>query len=305
MSTAFKLAKAPVTLVCVALMGLISIIPLVIPYHVLPLTAFYSEWSAFAIGIFACFPLLLKRFWSPLSIPYSALWIFAYVLLIALQAPLVDHVYATQAVLPAMYLCWAALLIIVSAWVREQIGLERAVALLAWLLLLGAALQALTGLLQYLSIDSMRTAVVELKRGISIHGNINQRNHFATQVTLGIASLVYLYATDRVRHWLVIVGLTVLTFALAISSSRAAFAYVLFLFVMSVPLYAIAKTTTNRRLIYGIGLALALLLSWQFCLPIINNALKELLASLGISTANLDTLSAIQRSAAEGMDIRM
>ena len=118
--------------------GLIGVIPLLVPHYGLA-TSFYSEWAAFALGLAACFPLLSRNFWLHLKIPQSAVWLSALVVLIALQVPLVGHAYATQAWLPGIYLAWAAVLAVLSAWIREQLGLERTLTVFAWALVVAAA----------------------------------------------------------------------------------------------------------------------------------------------------------------------
>ena len=75
-------------LVSLIALGLITVIPLLLPHYGLA-TSFYSEWAAFALGLAACFPLLSRNFWLHLTIPQSAVWLSALVVLIALQAPLV------------------------------------------------------------------------------------------------------------------------------------------------------------------------------------------------------------------------
>lgn len=287
------------------LVGLITVIPFLLPYHTLPLTAFYSEWAAFALGIAACFPLLSRNFWLRLEIPPSAIWLFGMVLLIALQALVVNHVYVTQALLPGIYISWAVVLVIVSAWIREQLGFDRAVAVLAWMVLIGGALQALTGLIQYFNVYGELTSLVEIKQGMSIHGNINQRNHFATQITLAGFALIYLYATDRANRVLTAALLILFALVLTVSSSRAAAVYIVAGFLLSLLSYRAARTSVHYRLLRGTALFLASFLLLQFFLPFLNDWLKQLLSAMGFDVSGLEALAALQRSASEGIDLRV
>lgn len=299
-STCTKAALASLTLV-----GLIAVIPFLSPYHKLPLTAFYSEWAAFAIGIAACFPFLSRNFWLHIEIPHSAIWLLAVVALIALQALLVDHVYVTQALLPGIYISWASTLVILSAWIREQLGLNRAVTVLAWMILIGGALQALTGLIQYFNAYGELASMVNLNQGVSIHGNINQRNHFATLITLASFSLIYLHAVDRANSIFTSVLLILFAFVLTLSSSRAAAIYIVAGFLLSLLSYRIAKTPVHYRLLQGTGLFLVVFLLIQFFLPFLNDGLKQLLGVMGFDVSGLEAMAAIQRSATEGIDIRV
>lgn len=287
------------------LVGLIIVIPFLLPYHRLPLPAFYSEWTAFALGIVACFPFLSRNFWRHLKIPHSAIWLFAIVVAIALQALFVDHVYITQALLPGIYIGWAVMLVILSAWIREQLGLDRTVTVLAWMILIGGALQALTGLVQYFNVSSEFSFMVEIKQGISIHGNINQRNHFATQMTLAAFALIYLHATDRTNRALTTALLILFAFAITVSSSRAAAVYIGAGFLLSLFSYRAARTPVHYRLLQSIGLFLVSFLLIQFLLPFLNDWLKHLLNAMGFNVSGLEALAALQRGAAEGIDVRI
>ncbi|OGI39579.1 MAG: hypothetical protein A2V91_03620 [Candidatus Muproteobacteria bacterium RBG_16_64_10] len=291
--------------VSLLLVGLIAVIPFLLPYHRLPLPAFYSEWAAFALGIVACFPFLSRNFWLHLKIPHSAIWLFAIVVLIALQALFVGHVYVTQALLPGIYISWAVMLVILSAWIRARLGLDRAVTALAWMILLGGTLQTLTGLAQYLNVSGEFASMVEMKQGISIHGNINQRNHLATQITLASFALVYLHATDGVNRALMTVLLVLFALVLTVSSSRAAAIYIMAGFLLSLFSYRAAKTPVHYRLLQGAGLLLVLFLLIQFLLPFLNAWLKQLLSAMGFDVSGLETLTALQRGAAEDIDVRI
>ncbi len=286
------------------LAGLIAVIPYLLPYHRLPLTAFYSEWAAFALGLAACFPLLVRNFWIHLEIPHSAIWLFGLVVLIALQAYFVGHAYVTQVLLPGIYITWATVLIVLSVWIRKQLGLERALAVLAWLLLIGGTLLALTGLMQYLNISGELVSMVEMKQGISIHGNINQRNHFAAQIALASFAIVYLHATDGLNRIFVAALLILFAFVLSLSSSRAAAIYIVAGFLLSLFSYHSARTQVHYRLLQGTGLLFVLFLLIQFLLPFLNDWLKLLLGAMGFDASNIETLTALQRGAAE-VDVRI
>jgi O-antigen ligase len=294
-----------VALASLLLVGLIAIIPFLLPYHALPLPAFYSEWAAFALGVAACFPLLSRNFWLHLKIPHSAIWLFAVVVLIALQALFVDHVYVTQSLLPGIYISWAAILIILCTWIREQLGLDRAVTVFAWMILIGGTLQALAGLVQYFNVSGELASMVEMKQGISIHGNINQRNHFATQITLTAFALIYLRATDRMNRTLTTALLILFAFVITVSSSRTTAVYIIAGFLLSLLSYRASRTTVHYRLVQGTGLFLVLFLLAQFFLPFLNDWLKHLFNAMGFDVGGLEALAALQRGAAEGIDVRI
>lgn len=276
--------------------GLVSVIPFLLPHHGLT-TAFYSEWAAFALGIMACFPLLRKTFWLHLEIPHSAIWLLAIAVLIAIQTLFVGHAYVTQALLPGIYITWAMVLVVLSYWIKEQIGLERSVSVLAWMLLIGGALQATVALVQHFATSGALAFAID-PASASVYGNIGQRNHFATQITLASFALVYLYATDRMNRTLSIPLLLLFALVLTASSSRAAAIYIVAGFLLSLVLYRTAREPVHRRLLQGTGLLLLSFLVFQFSLPFLDiDGLKTLTATQRISMGGIDVRLAEWRKA--------
>jgi len=270
--------------------GLVAVIPFLLPHHGVA-TAFYSEWAAFALGVMACFPLLRKTFWLHLEIPHSAIWLFAVAVLIAIQTLFVDHVYVTQALLPGLYIVWATVLVVLSYWIREQLGFERAVTVLAWMLLIGGALQAIVGLVQLFDTSEALAFVID-PTAASVYGNIGQRNHFATQITLASFALVYLHAKDRANRALTIPLLLLFAFVLTVASSRAAAVYIVAGFLLSLVLYRATREPVHRRLLQGTCLLLVSYLVIQFSLPLLD-------------IDGLKTLTAMQRISTDGIDVRL
>lgn len=287
------------------LLGLIAVIPFLLPYHRQPQVHFHSEWAAFALGVVACFPFLSRNFWLHLKIPHVAIWLFGFVVLIALQTLFVSQAYTTQALLPGIYISWAAVLVVLTAWIREQLGLDRAVTVLAWMIALGGTLQALIGLIQYFGVYDQFPPLVEMKRGVSIYGNTSQQNHFATQIALASFAVIYLHAAGRAGRTLAITILILLAIVLTASSSRAAAVYITAGFILSLTCYRAAKTSMHRRLLQGSGLLLVLFLLFQYLLPLLNDWLKLLLGAMGFNVSGLDILVMLRRDMAEGIDIRL
>lgn len=283
--------------------GLIAVIPFLLPHYGLA-TAFYSEWAAFALGIAACFPLLSRNFWQCLAIPLTAVWLSAFVVLIALQALLVGHAYATQAWLPGVYLAWATVLVVLSAWIREQLGLERSLAVFAWILVVGGTLSAATGIAQHIDVTGILASFVDAK-GSSIQGNTGQRNHFAAQIALASFALIYLYAENKAHRMLAVPLLAVFALVLTASSSRAALAYLITGLLLALYSYRVARTPTHLRLLQGTVLMSALFLLFQYLLPPLNDSFKYLLNVMGFDVSGLDVLVASQRSASDGIDVRL
>ena len=49
--------------------GLMGAIPFSATFHALPLTSFYGEWVAIALGLGACIAMLTRDFWESFAIP--------------------------------------------------------------------------------------------------------------------------------------------------------------------------------------------------------------------------------------------
>ncbi len=296
--------QAKTALASLIVAGLIAIIPFSLPHHGLA-TSFYSEWTAFVLGVAACFPFLRKVFWLHLRIPHAAIWLFLFTVLIAVQTLFVNHAYVTQPLLPAIYIAWATILIILSFWIREQLGLERAIVILAWALLAGGAAHALLGLVQYFDIYGKLAPIIDQRTSPSIYGNIGQRNHYATQISLASFALIYLHATDRTNRALTITLLALFALVLTASGSRAAAVYIVTGVLLSLIFCFAAKTLFHRRLLQATGLLLALFLLFQYLLPLFNDQLKLLLDALGFDTSGLDIHVLWQRNTVEGIDARI
>lgn len=283
--------------------GLIAVIPFLLPHYGLA-TAFYSEWVAFALGALACFPLLRKTFWLHLEIPPAAIWLFAVAVLITVQTLFVDQTYVTQALLPGIYVVWATILVVLGFWIRNQLGMERAVIVLAWMFLAGGALHAIVGFVQFLNVPGELGSMID-RRSESVYGNIGQRNHFATHITLASFALIYLYAMGRVYRTFAVALLALFALVLTASSSRAAVVYIIAGVSLSLIGYRVTKNLIHRRLLQGTGLLLALFFLFQYLLSPLNDWLKLLLGTMGFEINALDALVMLQRGAAEGIDVRV
>ena len=77
-------------------------------------------------GVSACIIFFDCVVLKNLTIPKSAHHISLLVAWIALQSLVVENIYITQALLPYLYLGWAALLI-VAGWLRQQLTQEKAI----------------------------------------------------------------------------------------------------------------------------------------------------------------------------------
>ena len=265
---------------CLFATGLLAVLPFLYPFHLAPITSFYNEWIAFTLGIAACSAFLTTSFWRDPKVPRAGVVAFALLLLIMAQSLWIERPYAAQTMLPAIYVAWAILLMVVALWLRTQFGLEKVVTTLAWFFLAGGLLQGFTGLVQYLGIGGWVGAFVTFKQSIAVHGNISQTNHFAALLTMGAVALIYLFSERRLSVALSFILLGFFALMATLSGSRSVFLYTLSFGLLSYAAYKKQGDPTNIRLCMASVFFLLALVCSQYLLAWVDPWLAENLATI-------------------------
>ena len=117
------------------------------------------------------------------------------------------------------------LLIMLGRHFRCRFGLATLATVLAGVLLAGAELNALLGVLQQYRWHTVFDSVVVVKNSFAVYGNIAQPNHFADYLSLGLISLGLLYARGLLRGWMVVLLAAPILFVLPLSGSRSIWLY--------------------------------------------------------------------------------
>lgn len=209
------------------MVGLMWVLPFLYYHHAYPITTFYQEWGAAALGLCAMPLLLTQRYWQQAQVPRIVLLPVGLMLLALLQFMLGKLAYFDQALLLTIYLMWAALLMMLGQRLREELGLPRLLTVLSVFLLLGAELNAMAGILQHYRWHTWLDAVVTVKTSAAVYGNMAQPNHFANYITLGLISLGLLFMRGKLRAWQVVLLALPLLFVLVLSGSRSVWLYLL------------------------------------------------------------------------------
>jgi O-antigen ligase len=209
------------------LVGLMWVWPFLHNIHRYPITSFYQEWWAAALGLCAMTALLATNYWRQPEIPRIILLPIGMLLLILAQFALGKIYYFDQALLYTLYLLWAALLVMLGRQLRAEFGLPVMAVTLAGFLLAGTELSALAGVLQHYRLHSFLDAAIALKKSAAVFGNLGQPNHFADYITLGLVSLGLLASHWKLRVWQTTVLAAPLLFVLVLSGSRAPWLYLL------------------------------------------------------------------------------
>ena len=229
-----------------AAIGLMWTLPFLQPLHRSPLTSFYSEWLALALGLVALVPLAAGQRWRETAIPATAFFLAVFAALVGLHQLLGLVPYPGQTLTVVLYLAWAMLLMVLGATLRGEIGLAAVAGTLAWFLFAGGVLGALTGVAQHFELAALLDPLVARKAAKVVHGNLGQPNHYASYTALALASLVYLYASGRMRFAVAAVVAVLLVYVLGLSGSRSAWVYLAILLVLAL-LHAWRTGAAGRR----------------------------------------------------------
>jgi len=230
------------------LFGLVWTVPFLQPHHRYPLTAFYSEWLAFALGLAAALLLLRRESWREANVPRIALAPFALMLLIGLQVALDRVPYPEQALTATLYLLWVVVLVQLAQVLKRELGLASIAQTLAWFAFAGGLLAAFAGLLQHYQFATPFDSLIARKVSPAVYGNVGQPNHYATYLTLAVASAVYLHAQRALRAVLALPCVALLLFMTTLAASRGPWIYFIALAVLALLLHRSRRDAESRRL---------------------------------------------------------
>lgn len=219
---------------CLLAVALLCVLPFLQPYHLNPLTAFYSEWLAFVLGCGVALVLLLRRAWHGACLPWITLAPLLLALLLFVHGLLDRSPYFGQALSAALYLLWAALLVVAGAALARLASRALLFDTLAAGLALGALASALVGLIQHLQLPTLLDAWVARATGAAIFGNLAQANHFAAYTTLGLLAFAYLRQRARIGVIVLVAAAAPMLLVLGLSGSRAAALYLLAALLLAV-----------------------------------------------------------------------
>jgi O-antigen ligase len=250
--------RGPLIYTSLGFVALLCVIPFLQPFHQYPLTAFYTEWLAFALGLGVMVILLDHRAWISAEIPWVVLAPFALALLLMVHGVLGWSPYFGHALTGALYLVWAGLLMIAARALARVCGLETVTAVVAASLAAGALLSAAIGLIQYFNIITLLNAFIVRLHGAAIFGNLAQPNHFAAYTTLGLLSFAYLHGRGRLPLPVAVICSLPLLFVLGVSGSRSPWLYLLAAFGFALWLRSVSGDLPARRLFMWTGMFLIL-----------------------------------------------
>jgi len=200
--------------VSLSLLALMPLLPLFAPWNLEPVPSFHQEWLAIIAGLLACLtaiPLLWRT--DQLQMPVTVALPLVLAVYLALQAKILPQVINPHAQMAMLYLIWAAALMVLTALLRQQLGILR----VAFWLAAGLALAA--------SCAALRELVFRLHGATGNWGGMAQPNNYADLLALGGASLLYCHSTTkrfRPLFWLMAVSIVL---GLSLTPSRGVWLY--------------------------------------------------------------------------------
>lgn len=251
-------ARGPLIHLSLASLALLCVVPFQQPFHNFPLTSFYTEWLAFALGLGVMTVMLDRRTWIAAEVPWVALAPFGLALLLIVHGVMGWSPYFGHALAGSLYLVWAGLLVIAGRALLRICGMEHVLAVVAAALLAGALLSSAIGVIQYFNVITPLNDFVVRLQGAAIFGNLAQPNHFATYTTLGLLSLAYLHARGRLPLPVAAICVLPLLFVLGVSGSRSPWLYLLAAFGCAFWLRSVSEDRAARRLFLWAGVFLIL-----------------------------------------------
>jgi len=228
--------------------GLLFALPFLQPYHHYPLTSFYSEWLAFALGLLAALFLLRRQSGNEASFPLIALAPLGLILVLMLQVALGRVPYAEQALIAALYLLWASLMLMLGRRLGQELGLPVIADTVAWFLLAGGMLGVIAGLIQHYDVSTPFGFLIARKGSAAVYGNLGQPNHYAAQLALALASVGYLFGRRRVGGAMAAICVVAILLVSAFTGSRSPWLYLAAFTILAFLARHFRRDDESRRL---------------------------------------------------------
>jgi O-antigen ligase len=272
-----------VAAVCVALL---LAVPFVFPANGLPVSTFYQEWTAVALGSAAFMALLCAQVKTGIEVPRTVMLPLGILVLLLIQMAQGKLIYWQQGAIGAIYLIWSVAMICVGRFLRQSLGWNGFCRLAAWAVCVGALLSSVIGSLQLMGWQLGGLVVPMI--GPRVHANLGQANHFASYLCLGLFAAFYLACTRRLNTFAA-GGAMVLLMALGIlSGSRSIWLYLAAAVLLAVWAYRGSKSAQTKTLVIWTAAAIVSALVLQIISGSLleQSALRYVTAGARLSTAD-------------------
>ena len=276
------------------LTGLSWVLPFLSPNFREPIATFYGEAAAFVLGLAALTVLYGRSSWPIVQVPRASLMFLGFAALVLIHVAIGRSVYLQQNLLGVLYLVWAVAMAALGWRLREIFGLETLLATLAWFVLAGVLLSAVIGLAQWWGIPSPLQPFMLPQLHGRIYANTGQPNHLADYLCLGMAALIFLGGSARLRLPTVVVAAVPLLMVLVVSGSRSAWLYLTAMLVLGALFQSLRPSRAAIRVAWLSAAALAGFVVVQVLIALAGDLQVTQIESIGVRTHSESLLPAIR-----------
>jgi O-antigen ligase len=243
--------------------------------HYDPLPEFWGEtsfaWLGISLFLIVCF------YFKSLSLPSITLPLILFACALLIQ-PFVVHIdFVGLSYVAAFEMILCILIAIAISTLITEYGREQILLIICYSLLIGAILQSLLGLIQYLNLLKFFPWVFydSAHPNSDIFGHFGQRNHYCHYLSWGIFGLIYLYIKDKIKLHFFIILLIWLIFSMTIASSRSVFLYFALATIISGIFYLKNNNPIFKKLFFTILCTSIFLVAFEYLYPLIHQLISH------------------------------
>ncbi len=222
---------------CLCLCGLMVAVPFLWPHHYFPFPSFYPEWLAFVLGLAALAAIGSAPSRHAVPVPAMSLGLFAFTAVLVLQAALGEVAYPLRNAMAALYSIWAALIVMLGAWLGSERGESAVSHSLQWWLAIAGTLAAATGFFQYYHTPLSAVIVLVPQPINAMFGLVGQSNNFADYLGAALLSVAFLHSRKALGATLALLMTLLMSAGMALSGSRTSWGYMVIYFAVVLLLY--------------------------------------------------------------------
>jgi O-antigen ligase len=222
---------------CLGLCGLMVAVPFLWPHHSFPFPSFYTEWLAFVLGLAALGAMGSAPSRRAAPVPGMSLGLFALTAVLVLQAALGEVAYPLRSAMGALYSIWAALIVMLGAWLGNERGESPVSHSLQWWLAIAGTLAAATGFFQYYH-TPLSAVIVLVQQPVNVMlGLVGQSNNFADYLAAALLSVAFLHSRKALGATPALLMTLLMSAGMALSGSRTSWGYMVIYFAVVLLLY--------------------------------------------------------------------
>src|SRR6266705_766658 len=222
---------------CLCLCGLMVAVPFLWPHHYFPFPSFYPEWLAFVLGLAALAAIGSAPSRHAVPVPAMSLGLFAFTAVLVLQAALGEVAYPLRNAMAALYSIWAALIVMLGAWLGSERGESAVSHSLQWWLAIAGTLAAATGFFQYYHTPLSAVIVLVPQPINAMFGLVGQSNNFADYLGAALLSVAFLHSRKALGATPALLITLLMSAGMALSGSRTSWGYMVIYFAVVLLLY--------------------------------------------------------------------